>query len=293
VAASVVLVSIKRAGKGASPIFKKNHGLGLTDSTEQFRILQMRVTSPTPRTRRKIKVGRLPKILLIALGFGLLTVAVGFLTSTPAPAAPNSIPVTVVNTPSTPVPTAAQGITNVAGGVSIVGTPGVSLVPGARVNIANVPDSEGNPAPLVVRDHTPTQPFHMMLCIDYGTAAGMCQSNFPPAQSTVRVPTTTSDGHPVERMVIENITGSCESFGQHVVQLILSTTLNENSPTATLFDVIPVSTQDIGLQTSSQQTRLYAEPDSLLTLYVGISGGPTNGSVCSLVLTGYLTTQTP
>jgi hypothetical protein len=216
------------------------------------------------------------RILLVALGFGLLAVAIGFLTSTPAPAAPASVPVTVVNPASAPVPTAAQGTTNIAGNVGIV------------------PDSGGNPLPLVVRDHTPTQPFHIMLCTDTGIVAGSCQTNFPPANSTVVVPYTTSDGQKIERMVIENITGSCESFGQQVFQLLLSTTLNENSPTATLYDTLPVSASASGLiQTTSQQTRLYAEPGSLLTLIMGVTGTAADGSFCGVILTGYMTTITP
>lgn len=225
------------------------------------------------------------RIMLVTLGFGLLAVAIGFLTSTPAPAAPTSVPVTVVNPATAPVPTAAQGTTTIAGSVGIA--------PGSKIYVTNLPDSEGSPTPLVVQDHTPTQPFHVMLCVDYGTAAGMCQTNFPPANSTVAVPYTTSDGQKVERMVIENITGSCESFGQHVSELILSDTISENSPVPTLFDVIPVSVQDVGSQTTAQLTRLYAEPGSLLTLFLGITGTPADGSVCSIVLTGYITTQIP
>jgi hypothetical protein len=226
------------------------------------------------------------RILLVALGFGLLAVAIGFLTSTPAPAAPASVPVTVVNPASAPVPTAAQGTTNIAGNVGIV--------PLAKINVANVPDSGGNPLPLVVRDHTPTQPFHIMLCTDTGIVAGSCQTNFPPANSTVVVPYTTSDGQKIERMVIENITGSCGSFGQQVFQLLLSTTLNENSPTATLYDTLPVSASASGLiQTTSQQTRLYAEPGSLLTLIMGVTGTAADGSFCGVILTGYMTTITP
>ena len=59
--------------------------------------------------------------LLIALILLIFTVALGFLTSSPAPAQ-SSVPVTVVNTTASPVPTAAVGTTLVA----IRGTPTVN-----------------------------------------------------------------------------------------------------------------------------------------------------------------------
>jgi hypothetical protein len=239
---------------------------------------------------------KLPKVLLLALASGVLAVAVGFLTSTPAPAAPTSVPVTVVNTPSAPVPTAAQGTTAISGNVGISGTPAVSLVPGSKVYVINFPDSEGNPSPLVVRDQTPTQPFHIDLCVDAGSAAGTyCQGVYPfSAGSTAAVPRTTSDGQAVERMVIENITGSCVGFGEAVFSLTLSTTVNENSPVPTLYDIIPVTASaSPGLQSISQTTRLYSEPASLLTISPGVTGGPSDGAACEVVLTGYLTTKIP
>jgi hypothetical protein len=197
-------------------------------------------------------MNKISKILLLVVGFGLLAVAVGFLTSTPAPAAPTSRPVTVVNTRSNPVPT---------------------------------------------WDHSPTQPFRIGLCVDTGTQAALCTGRYPNLPKTANVPTTTTDGHTVERMVIENITGSCESFGQQVFELSLTTTLNENfSPVNTLPHVIPVTASaSPAVQTVFQQTRLYADPGSLLVLGLGITGSPNPnvGSVCPVLLTGYLTTTTP
>src|SRR5207302_11352221 len=69
--------------------------------------------------------------LLIALILLIFTVALGFLTSSPAPAQ-SSVPVTVVNTTASPVPTAAVGTTLVA----IRGTPTVNLASGS-VTVGN------------------------------------------------------------------------------------------------------------------------------------------------------------
>ena len=234
------------------------------------------------------------KVLLLMFGFSLLVAELGFLSSTPAPAAPNSARVTVVNTASQPVPTVAQGTTAISGNVGISGTPSVSLVPGTKINVANVPDANGNPTPLVVRDHTPTQPFHIAMCADIGTQSGSCQKVSPPANSTFQVPTTTSDGQAVERMVIENVSGYCYSVGQQVFEVALYTVLSENSPNPSIPDLFPASASASSLvQTVSQQTRLYADPGSGLVLAFGTTGTTANGTRCGMVLTGYLTTKTP
>jgi hypothetical protein len=82
-------------------------------------------------------------------------------------------PVKVVNTTGQPVPTAAQGTTNVAGtvnigntpnvnvantpSVNVTNTPTVSLAGGASVNVTNPLDGQSNPTPLAVLEAT--QPY--------------------------------------------------------------------------------------------------------------------------------------
>ena len=72
-------------------------------------------------------------------------------------------PVLVMNGPGAPVPTGAQGTTNIAGTVSlssgstvsigntpnvnVANTPAVSLAPGAGVSVTNPLDGQSNPAP--------------------------------------------------------------------------------------------------------------------------------------------------
>jgi hypothetical protein len=94
-------------------------------------------------------------------------------------------------------------------------------------------------------------------------------------------------------MVIENVSGSCDSFGQQVFLVSVTTTLFENSPMATTDNIFPASISASPLiQTVSQQTRLYADPGSQLTLSFGVTGTPANGTSCSMILTGYFTTTT-
>jgi hypothetical protein len=71
---------------------------------------------------------KMAKILLIGLGFGLVTAVLGFLTSKPAPAQ-SSVPVTVVNTPLPVKGTVNANIANTP--VPVTGT--------VNVNIANPP----------------------------------------------------------------------------------------------------------------------------------------------------------
>ena len=84
---------------------------------------------------------KITKIFLIAVGFSMLTIALGSLTSRPAPAQsiPPTVPVTVKNTTAQPVPTSAQGMTTVTGSVAISGIPTVALAPGSSVNVNNLP----------------------------------------------------------------------------------------------------------------------------------------------------------
>jgi len=92
-------------------------------------------------------------------------------------------------------------------------------------------------------------------------------------------------------MVIEYVSASCESFGQQVFQVVLQTTLNENSPNPTIADFFLASASASSLiQIVSQQTRLYADPGSLLRLSFGITGTGT-GSRCGMTLTGHFTTD--
>lgn len=76
------------------------------------------------------------KILLIGLGFGLVTAVLGFLTSKPAPAQ-HVVPVRVVNTP---LPTSISNAVRVSGAVNANVTNSVLPISGAvTATIANTP----------------------------------------------------------------------------------------------------------------------------------------------------------
>jgi len=71
-------------------------------------------------------------------------------------------PVEIVNTTSNPVPTLAQGVTQIAGSVSVANTPGVNVLNTPDVNVTNaltldpastvqVSNTPGNPVPVSVQ----------------------------------------------------------------------------------------------------------------------------------------------
>jgi len=66
--------------------------------------------------------------------------------------------VVVMNTAATPVPTAAQGTTMIAGTVDISGTPTVSLSPGASVAITGTPTVGFAPGSTIGIDSGPNNP---------------------------------------------------------------------------------------------------------------------------------------
>ena len=79
-------------------------------------------------------------------------IAVSLFTATTVvslPAVGQSKPVVVVNGPGQPVPTAAQGTTNVAGTVNVGNTPSVTVANTPSVTVANTPSVNVTNTPTV------------------------------------------------------------------------------------------------------------------------------------------------
>ena len=96
--------------------------------------------------------------------------------------------VLVVNGAGQPVPTAAQGTTNVAGTVSIgnapsvnvANTPTVNLAAGGSVNVTNPPNGQNNPTPVAVLEAT--QPYEDSCQFQFsGQNEGQCSFRGVPA----------------------------------------------------------------------------------------------------------------
>ena len=114
------------------------------------------------------------------------------------------------------------------------------------------------------------------------------------------VPTTTPDGQPVKRAVIEFVAGSCNStLPATIYEVSIGVTLNTGpgSSMSAHYTLIPVPTTTAGttnaLSAFSQPVRLYADPGTSLTAGIGINSGGGGGggfSGCSLVFSGHLVT---
>jgi len=122
----------------------------------------------------------------------VLTLASGVGVAQQNNSGPPSLPalnVTVVNTPTHPVPMAPQGTTNVAGtvnvgntpnvnianspSVSIAGTPTVVLAPGGITGVTNTPDGQHLPAPLAISEAM--QPYQDTCTLPFsGNGRGFC-----------------------------------------------------------------------------------------------------------------------
>jgi hypothetical protein len=267
----------------------------------------------TLNLKRITTMKKMTKILLIALGFSLLTVALGFLTSRPAPAQapPPTVPVTVKNTTAQPVPTSAQGTTTVAGSVTalqdpnrpawlvraaqsgpwnvgisgtpninINGIPAVTLAPasgGPANNLINPLNSNGVVAPLIVQDlNTPRYPF----TISVDTYAS------PSSQPTITFPAAITFGQSIQEVVIESVTAGCTGLpsqnanqNPYFFHVTIFQTGAGNQGGTSQFHFQGASVSGFGY--FYQQTKLYTRPSTSVYLFAGGNTG------CDFSLSGY------
>jgi hypothetical protein len=155
--------------------------------------------------------------------------------------------VLVVNTPAQPVPTAAQGTTNVTGtvnigntpNVNVANTPTVSLAAGSSVNVSNPLDAQNNPIPLATLDAI--QPYEDQCPIAFlGNSRGSCLFQPVPAG---------------KRLVIQEFDalGTVE-FGLKPTEVFVI----PNSGISHYFPATPMS--DAHYFATHQETRLYVGP---------------------------------
>lgn len=238
------------------------------------------------------------RLAILTLALGLFAAVLSSLPSHPAAAGgdPPSLPVKVTNTPL-PV----QGSVNAAvtGNVNatIVGTPSVNVLSAPPVNVTfpssigvsgNVsvvnPANNGSNVPLVTRDSDNSARNNFQ-----GSISSVSNCGLPALPCTgLVVPSATAGGQPLEALVIEYVSATCNT-----AQIVF---LN-NYPSG----VVPFSTQDNtsalfshqfaaipagGKTVFSQQTRLYAAPSSTIAAET-----QTGANDCVVNISGYLVTQ--
>jgi hypothetical protein len=233
---------------------------------------------------------KITKILLIAVGFSMLTIALGSLTSRPVPAQapPPTLPVTVKNTAANPVPTSAQGTTTVAGTVAITNTPTVNAHITNPVSLASGSLSNTTSTPVFVQEVGAAGRYPFILeHRNVGPDPNIETNN----GAYVSIPYTTPSGGMAQTAVIEFVSTICEvKQGITLDPLIL----NISQPDRSVY-TFRLTAQGMDVSSSwlfggevflSQQTKIYASPGSTVTL--GLSS---NNNGCDLSVSGYLLPQ--
>lgn len=214
------------------------------------------------------------KILLIALGFSMLAVALVFLTSRPAPAQapPPPVPVTVTNTTARPVPTTAVGRTTVSG--SVIASQGTT--PWTVSNALN--PTSGASLPLLTQDvDSPGRNPFAVTAICQPNSAGVCVGENP------ILPSTTVTGIPVRTVVIDFVSAVCVGLASGITQDVFDFGYTLNTQRNVVF--FPAAVES-GTGKMAMRTVLYADPSSQTDL-----GTPGNNSGCSVSLSGHLILQ--
>jgi hypothetical protein len=177
------------------------------------------------------------------------------------------------------------------GGILLAALFIAALAPKATRGIAaalvQVTNTSANPVPTVAADSPANFPFAAPICFQIPLTCGGAQSFI--------VPTTTSTGLPVKRLVIENVSGTCFlSPGVSAFVLMLSAPIaGSNSPLPFAFPLVPASPSNSpgAFVVGGSTVRIYTDPGD--TVSVGWDGAVPSGDValCSLVVEGHLETK--
>jgi len=189
------------------------------------------------------------------------------------------------------------------GGIFLAALLIAAFVPKATHGLAavlvQVTNSSANPIPL--RDVGPSsEVFVARLCFSY-TGTGSLPAICGTLPAGVLVPSTTADGKTVTRLVVEELSGGCETNGSGVVSVGISGNLSSPDNIASGGGVIDVAlppgplmlgsgTPPFNAQTFGSVVRFYADPATLVGLSYAVAADVTN-SICYASVIGYLATQ--
>lgn len=238
---------------------------------------------------------KLFQLLLFTVACG----AIGLVASLAPPKSAGGAVATNVNVVNTPLPISGAVNATIAGTptVNVASAPPVSVnfpstenVSGSSVVVDNVEgrDANNNPAPqpLATRDtgDAAYEPATFVVC--YAAPSNTC----PAEQTSVSVPSKTTDFNRITRLVIESISGFCVSVGGSATFLGLFTnasgTSNEPASFIVENDFLLDPPDQFGAQSFSQVTRIYADPGSHLGMtprYGSVSGSIT----CTAAVNGH------
>src|SRR5580704_8627668 len=153
-----------------------------------------------------------------------------------------------------------------AGAVALAGTL-ISLVAPKAVHAAVaalvlVTNTSANPVPNADVNAPGEEPVQTLLCAAIGNVS--CTGSGQPTGFSV--PTTTSDGLSVKRLVIEYVSANCTNSGVSQLQAILQTEMDENPVDGVVHDgyinlpLVPSSPSSTGEPIASLPVLAYADP---------------------------------
>ncbi len=224
--------------------------------------------------------------LLTTCGFVVVVGAVLFSSPITACSQTKAGNVVVVNTNSNPVPTLAQGTTNIAGNVSVTNTPTVNLASGASVSVTNTPTVNLASGTSVGISNTPANPvlvrsvndavgqiFQKQMQINMAAGEfGKSASFFVPAG---------------KRLVIEHVSAAGFDDGDQHLRFAVDTSVNGEFASHFL-----VTERQGGHPyfRVSQQMRVYADPATHVQVVV-LRPTSTTTAIAVMTISGYYVDQ--
>lgn len=216
----------------------------------------------------------LTTMFLMILGFSVVALVAGFLTSGPAPAQ-TATPVTVVNTSANPVPTTTVGTTLVA----VRGTPSVNVASGT-IRVAN---ASTNPVQVQnVNDATNPYEQRLVITINPGNQQNNgAFTNFPAGKRLViehiSASATVPSGQKITAYFTSSVTTSVGGFGGGLNFLVMQ-----------FQGTYPLSTGPVDIFNATQPMRIYTDTAPIL---IGNRTDITGSATVDATISGYVVNQ--
>jgi hypothetical protein len=182
------------------------------------------------------------------------------------------------------------------GAVALAGTILTLAVPkavhAAVAALVLVTNTSANPVPNADVNAPGEEPFQTILCNAIGSLT--CDVSQP---SFFVVPSTTSDGLSVKRLVIEYVSVSCFNNGVSNLQVDLTAEMDENPVNGLVHDgyiflpLVPASPSSIGQPVATMPVRAYADPGKPVGVGTFGSFPGTTGASCTFSVIGHYITH--
>jgi hypothetical protein len=152
-------------------------------------------------------------------------------------------------------------------------------VRGITATLVQVTNTSASPVPTVSDDAN--FPYEALIC------SGDCNSNiFSPISASFAVPSATTTGVPVKRLVIEDLSASCVQVdaGPGLVTLLVPTSADSTAPGSNFSHTFLLNPASGGIF-AHEIVRLYVDPSATVTVNGGVN------TPCFVTLTGHLETK--